>query len=106
WLAVSVASASLGVVDTLRPAERLAFVLHDMFAVPFDDTAQIPRRTPAAAMMIASRARRKVQAVDPVHDRDPARQHLVVDAFLAASRNGDFEALIALLDPDVVLRFD
>jgi len=105
-LADSVGLALLVVLDTLKPAERLAFVLHDMFAVPFDDIAQILRRTPAAAMVIASRARRKVQAVDPAHDRDPARQRVVVDAFLAASRNGDFEALIVLLDPDVVLRFD
>ena len=105
-LADSVGLALLVVLERLGPAERLAFVLHDMFAVPFDDIAQILQRTPTAAMMIASRARRKVQAVDPAHDRDPPRQRLVVDAFLAASRNGDFETLIALLDPDVVLRFD
>src|SRR5262249_26755691 len=105
-LADSVGLALLVVLDTLKPAERLAFVLHDMFAVPFDDIAQILQRTPAAARMIASGARRKVQAVEPAHDRDPARQRMIVDAFLAASRNADFEALIELLDPDVVLRFD
>src|SRR5262249_31850900 len=105
-LADSVGLALLVVLDTLKPAERLAFVLHDMFAVPFDEIAQILERTPAAAMMVASRARRKVQAVDPAPARDPARERLVVHAFLAAARNGNFEALIALLDPDVVLRFD
>jgi RNA polymerase sigma-70 factor, ECF subfamily len=106
-LADSVGLALTVVLDTLTPTERLAFVLHDVFAVPFDEIAQILQRTPAAAKMIASRARRKVQAADPAPgDHDLARQRSVVDAFLAASRNGDFEALIALLDPDVVARAD
>lgn len=106
-LADSIGLALLVVLDTLAPAERLAFVLHDIFAVPFEDIAEILQRSPAAAKMIASRARRKVQLADPeIDDRDRSRQRAVVHAFLAASRNGDFDALIALLDSDVVLRSD
>src|SRR6266700_999249 len=105
-LADSVGLALLVVLDTLAPAERLAFVLHDMFAVPFDDIAPVVGRSPAATRQLASRARRRIQAQAPVPDADPARQRAVVDAFLAASRDGDFDALLALLDPDVVLRAD
>ena len=104
-LADSVGSALLVVLDTLTPAERLAFVLHDMFAVPFDEIAAIVGRTPNAAKMLASRARNKVQGSDPA-DADPARQRAIVDAFLAASRNGEFDALVALLHPDIVLEAD
>ncbi len=96
----------LVVLDTLAPAERFAFVLHDMFAVPFDEIAPMIDRTPAATRKLASRARRRVQAAAPVPDADLARQREVVDAFFAASRNGDFAALVAVLDPDVVLRSD
>jgi RNA polymerase sigma factor (sigma-70 family) len=105
-LAEGVGLALLVVLDTLSPAERLAFVLHDMFAVPFDEIAPILGRTPGATKMLASRARRRVQGADAVPETDPTRQRAVVDAFLAASRNGDFDALLALLDPDVVLRSD
>jgi RNA polymerase sigma-70 factor (ECF subfamily) len=105
-LADSVGLALLVVLETLGPAERLAFVLHDMFAVPFDEIAPIVGRSPAAARQLASRARRRIQATAPVPDVDVARQRQVVDAFLAASRAGDFEALVALLDPDIVLRVD
>jgi RNA polymerase sigma factor (sigma-70 family) len=105
-LADSVGLALLVVLDTLTPAERLAFVLHDLFAVPFDEIAPIVDRSPAAAKMLASRARRRVQGAGAVHDTDPARQREVVDAFLAASRGGDFDALLALLDPAVVVRAD
>ena len=104
-LADSVGPALLVVLDTLPPAERLAFVLHDLFAVPFDEIADIVGRSPAAARQLASRARRRVQGVTPP-DGDRTRQREVVDAFLAASRGGDFDALLALLDPDVVLRAD
>ena len=101
----SVGLALLVVLETLAPAERLAFVLHDMFAVPFDEIATIVDRAPAAARQLASRARRRVQgAATP--DVDRARQRRVVDAFFAAARGGDFEALVAVLDPDVVLRSD
>jgi RNA polymerase sigma-70 factor, ECF subfamily len=101
----SVGLALLVVLETLAPAERLAFVLHDMFAVPFDEIASIVDRSPAAARQLASRARRRVQgAATP--DVDLARQRKVVDAFFAAARGGDFEALVAVLDPDVVLRSD
>ena len=93
-------------LETLAPAERLAFVLHDMFAMPFDEIAPLVDRTPAAARQLASRARRRVQGAAPAPDTDLARQREVVDAFLAASRGGDFEALLAVLDPDVVLRAD
>ncbi|MGH3785916.1 MAG: sigma-70 family RNA polymerase sigma factor [Pseudonocardiaceae bacterium] len=105
-LADSVGPALLVVLDTLAPAERLAFVLHDMFAVPFDEIAPIVGRSPAAARQLASRARRRVQGAAPVPDADLTRQKEVVDAFLAASRGGDFDALVAVLDPDVVLRAD
>ncbi|MGK4581987.1 sigma-70 family RNA polymerase sigma factor [Kitasatospora sp. HPMI-4] len=104
-LADSVGLALLVVLETLAPAERLAFVLHDMFAVPFDEIAPIVGRTPAAARQLASRARRRVQDI-PAPDADLARQREVVDAFLAAARGGDFEALVAVLDPDVVVRSD
>jgi ketosteroid isomerase-like protein len=105
-LADSVGLALLVVLETLSPAERLAFVLHDMFAVPFDEIASIVDRSPAAARQLASRARRRVRGTAPEPDPDLARQREVVDAFLAASRDGDFEALVALLDPDVVLHAD
>jgi len=104
-MADSVGLALLVVLETLSPAERLAFVLHDLFAVPFDEIAPILDRSPDAAKMLASRARRRVQQRE-VPDADPGRQRAVVDAFLAASRNGDFEALVAMLDPDVVMRSD
>jgi len=103
-LADSVGFALLVVLDTLAPAERLAFVLHDMFAMPFDEIAAIVGRSPNAARLLASRARRRVQDAAPVPDADLARQREVVDAFLAASRGGDFDALLAVLDPDVVAR--
>src|SRR5512138_1383722 len=105
-LADSVGLALLVVLDTLAPAERLAFVLHDMFAVSFDEIAPIVGRSPMAARQLASRARRRVQGADTVRDRDLARQREVVEAFLAAARGGDFEALLAVLDPDVVARAD
>jgi RNA polymerase sigma-70 factor (ECF subfamily) len=105
-LADSIGPALLVVLETLDPAERLAFVLHDMFAVPFDEIAPIVGRSPAAARQLASRARRRVQRGATVADADLTRQREVVDAFLAAARGGDFDALVALLDPDVVLRAD
>jgi RNA polymerase sigma factor (sigma-70 family) len=105
-LADSVGLALLVVLDALAPAERLAFVLHDMFAVPFDEIAPIVERSPAATRQLASRARRRVQGATPFPDADLGGQREVVDAFLAASREGDLEALIAILDPDVVLRAD
>jgi RNA polymerase sigma-70 factor (ECF subfamily) len=105
-LADSVGIAMLVVLETLAPAERLAFVLHDMFGVPFNEIAPIVGRSPAAARQLASRARRRVQGAATVPDPDQTRQREVVNAFLAASRGGDFEALLALLDPDVVLRAD
>ena len=105
-LADSVGLALLVVLDTLAPAERLAFVLHDMFAVPFDEIAPIVGRSPTATRQLASRARRRVQGTAPIPETDPARQRSVVGAFLAASRGGNFDALLALLDPDVVLRSD
>ncbi|MGW1882859.1 RNA polymerase sigma factor SigJ [Streptomyces sp. NPDC001970] len=105
-VADSVGLAMLVVLDTLSPAERLAFVLHDMFAVSFDEIAPVVGRTPTAARQLASRARRRVQDAGPAPDADQARQREVVDAFIAASRGGDFEALVSLLDPDVVLRVD
>jgi RNA polymerase sigma-70 factor, ECF subfamily len=105
-LADSVGLALLVVLQTLAPAERLAFVLHDMFAVPFDEIAPIVGRSPAAARQLASRARRRVQGEAPVPDADVARQREVVNAFIAAAREGDFEALLEVLDPDVVLRAD
>ncbi len=105
-LADSVGLALLVVLDTLDPAERLAFVLHDMFAVPFDEIAGIVGRTPAATRQLASRARRTVQGQRVVPDADLTRQREVVDAFFAASRDGDFDALVAVLDPDVVVYSD
>ncbi|NWF30658.1 RNA polymerase sigma factor SigJ [Streptomyces sp. PKU-EA00015] len=105
-LADSVGLALLVVLETLAPAERLAFVLHDMFAVPFDEIAPVVGRTPAAARQLASRARRRVQRAAPVPDADLGRQREAVDAFLTAARGGDFEALVAVLDPDVVARSD
>jgi RNA polymerase sigma-70 factor (ECF subfamily) len=105
-LADSVGAALLVVLDTLSPAERLAFVLHDMFAVPFEEIAPIVGRSPAAARQLASRARRRVQGASPNRDADFVRQKAIVDAFLAASRDGDFEGLLALLDPEVVYRAD
>ena len=98
--------ALLIVLETLTPAERLAFVLHDMFAVPFDEIAAIVDRSPEAARQLASRARRRVQTDVQATDADPDTQRRVVDAFLAAARSGDFDALVAVLDPDVVVRAD
>jgi RNA polymerase sigma factor (sigma-70 family) len=103
-LADSIGPALLVILHTLPPAERLAFVLHDMFAVPFDDIAPIVGRSPAAARQLASRARRRVQGVAPVLDTDLARQRAIVDAFLTAARKGDFGTLLEALDPDVVVR--
>jgi RNA polymerase sigma factor (sigma-70 family) len=105
-LADSVGLAMLVVLEKLTPAERLAFVLHDMFALPFDEIAPIVGRTPAAARQLASRARRRVQGAAPALPGDPAEQRRLIDAFLAAARAGDFEALVAVLDPDVVFRMD
>jgi RNA polymerase sigma factor (sigma-70 family) len=105
-LADSVGPALMVVLDTLGPAERLAFVLHDVFAVPFDEIAAILERSPAASRQLASRARRRVQGATPPRNTDPGRQRQIVDAFLAALRDGDFEALVAVLDPDVLLRDD
>jgi RNA polymerase sigma factor (sigma-70 family) len=105
-LADSVGAALLVVLETLAPAERLAFVLHDMFAVPFEEIAPIVGRTPAAARQLASRARRRVQGTPPAPDADFSRQKKIVDAFLKASRDGDFEGLLAVLDPDVIFRAD
>jgi RNA polymerase sigma factor (sigma-70 family) len=105
-LADSVGLALLVVLDTLAPAERVAFVLHDMFAVPFDEIAAIVGSSSNAARQLASRARRRVQGAATVPDADLPRRRAVVDAFLAASRGGDFDALLAVLDPDVVLRAD
>jgi ketosteroid isomerase-like protein len=94
------------VLETLSPPERIAFVLHDMFAVPFDEIAPIVDRSPEAARQLASRARRRVQGQNPVPDADLKTQRKVADAFLAAAREGDFQALLEVLDPDVVLRRD
>ncbi len=105
-LADAVGLALLVVLEALDPAERVAFVLHDMFDVPFDEIAEVVGRSPSAARQLASRARRRVRGTPAVSDSDLARQREVVDAFLAASRRGDFDALVALLDPDVVLRAD
>ncbi|HEV2918108.1 MAG TPA: RNA polymerase sigma factor SigJ [Actinomycetota bacterium] len=105
-LAEGVGLALLVVLDTLTPAERLAFVLHDLFAVPFDEVAALLDRSPAAARQLASRARRRVRGAAPAPDPDLAHQRAVVDAFFAAARDGDFEALVAVLDPEVVLRAD
>jgi RNA polymerase sigma-70 factor (ECF subfamily) len=105
-LADSVGLALLVVLETLTPAERLAFVLHDMFSVPFEEIAPVVGRSPTAARQLASRARRRVQGEAHVPDADLATQREVVDAFLAASRDGDFDTLLAVLDPDVVLQID
>jgi hypothetical protein len=105
-LADSVGLALLVVLDTLSPAERAAFVLHDMFDLPFEDIAAIVGRTPNAARLLASRARRRVRGADPNPSANLARQREVADAFLAATRRGDFSALIKVLDPEVVLRAD
>jgi RNA polymerase sigma-70 factor (ECF subfamily) len=105
-LADSVGIALLVVLDALTPPERLAFVLHDMFAVPFDEIATILERSEAAVRQLASRARRRVHGATPRTDPDLREQRRVVDAFLAAARNGDFEALLEVLDPDVVFRAD
>lgn len=106
-LADSVGLALLVVLDTLTPAERLAFVLHDMFELPFDEIAPMVDRTPEATRQLASRARRRVRGAEvPAPDPDLARQRRVVDAFFRAARGGDFEGLVAVLDPDVVLRED
>jgi RNA polymerase sigma factor (sigma-70 family) len=105
-LADSVGLALLVVLETLTPPERLAFVLHDMFAVPFDDIAPIVDRSPEAARQLASRARRRVRGSAPETDADLGAQWEVVEAFLAAARDGDFDALVSVLDPDVVLRAD
>ncbi|MGH3027138.1 MAG: sigma-70 family RNA polymerase sigma factor [Gaiellaceae bacterium] len=105
-LADSVGLALLVVLETLTPPERIAFVLHDMFAVPFDEIAPIVDRSPDAARQLASRARRRVQGENTVPDADLNTQRRVADAFLAAARGGDFEALLEVLDPDVVLRAD
>jgi RNA polymerase sigma-70 factor (ECF subfamily) len=105
-LADSVGLALLVVLETLSPPERLAFVLHDMFDVPFDEIAPIVQRSPAATRRLASRARRRVQGKAPAPEADLSMQWEVVDAFLAAAREGDFNALVAVLDPDVVLRAD
>jgi RNA polymerase sigma factor (sigma-70 family) len=105
-LADSVGLALLVVLETLAPAERLAFVLHDLFALPFEEIAPVVGRSPAAARQLASRARRRVRGTPAAADPDAARQREVVDAFMAATQRGDFEALLALLDPDVVMRVD
>jgi RNA polymerase sigma-70 factor, ECF subfamily len=104
-MADSVGAALLVVLETLQPAERLAFVLHDMFAVPFEEIAPIVGRSVETSRQLASRARRRVQGA-PVPDADFSRRRKIVDAFLAASREGDFEGLLAVLDPDVILRAD
>jgi RNA polymerase sigma factor (sigma-70 family) len=105
-LADSVGLALLVVLDTLNPAERLAFVLHDLFAMPFDEIAPLVGRTQAATRQLASRARRRVQGAKAGSDAELGRQRKVVDAFLAAVRDGDFEAIVSVLDPDVVARVD
>ncbi len=105
-LADSIGPALLVILQTLPPAERLAFVLHDMFTVPFADIAPIVGRSPTAARQLASRARRRVQGAAPVLGFEPSRQQSIVEAFLAAARDGDFEALVKALDPDVVVRFN
>lgn len=105
-VAESVGVAMVVVLETLPPGERVAFVLHDMFDIPFEEIARIVNRSPAAARQLASRARRRVQGAPAVPDGDRTRQRRLVDAFLAASSHGDFSALLAVLDPDVVLRAD
>jgi RNA polymerase sigma factor (sigma-70 family) len=105
-LADSVGLALLVVLETLTPPERLAYVLHDMFSVPFNEIGAILDRSPDAARQLASRGRRRIRGADPTPDADPAAQQQVVEAFLAAARDGDFDALVAVLDPDVVRRAD
>jgi RNA polymerase sigma factor (sigma-70 family) len=105
-LADSVGLAMLVVLETLTPAERLAYVLHDMFSVPFDEIGAILERSPDAARQLASRGRRRIRGADPAPDADPVAQQEVVEAFLAAARDGDFDALVAVLDPDIVIRED
>ena len=105
-LADAVGLALLVVLEQLSPPERLAFVLHDMFSVPFDEIGEIVDRSPDAARQLASRARRRVRGAAPEPDADPSAQREVIDAFLAAARDGNFEALLAVLDPDIVLRVD
>jgi RNA polymerase sigma-70 factor, ECF subfamily len=105
-LADSVGLALLVVLESLAPAERVAFVLHDMFAMPFDDIARILDRSPEATRQLASRARRRVRGATPEPDANPSEQRRLVDAFLAAARDGDFDGLVAILDPDVVFRVD
>ncbi len=105
-MADSVGLALLVVLDTLNPAERLAFVLHDLFAVPFEEIAPIVGRSPTTTRQLASRARRRIQGARTANDGDLSRQREVVAAFLAASRSGDFGGLLAVLDPDVVFRHD
>ena len=105
-LADSVGLALLVVLETLTPAERLAYVLHDMFSVPFDEIGAILDRSPDAARQLASRGRRRIRGADMTPDADPAAQQEVVEAFLAAARDGDFDALVAVLDPDLVVRED
>jgi len=105
-MADSVGLALLVVLESLTPPERLAFVLHDVFGMPFDQIAPVVERSPAATRQLASRARRRVRAEAPQPDADLAVQREVVDAFLAAAREGDFEALLQVLDPNVVLRID
>ena len=105
-LADSIGLALLVVLETLTPAERLAFVLHDLFAVPYEEIAPIVGRSTVATRQLASRARRRVQDTDRSQATDPGQQREIVTAFLAASREGDFSALVSLLDPDVVIRAD
>jgi hypothetical protein len=105
-LADSVGLALLVVLETLTPAERLAYVLHDMFSVPFEEIGVILDRSPDAARQLASRGRRRIRGADTTPDADPAAQQEVVAAFLAAARDGDFDALVAVLDPDILVRED
>jgi RNA polymerase sigma-70 factor, ECF subfamily len=105
-LADSVGLALLVVLETLTPAERLAYVLHDTFSVPFDEIGAILDRSPEAARQLASRGRRRIRGADTTPEADPATRQEVVEAFLAAAREGDFDALVAVLDPDIVLRED
>jgi RNA polymerase sigma factor (sigma-70 family) len=105
-LADSVGLALLVVLEALTPAERLAYVLHDTFSVPFDEIGAILDRSPEAARQLASRGRRRIRGADTTPDADPATRQEVVEAFLAAARDGDFDALVAVLDPDIVLRVD
>jgi len=104
-LANSVGLALLVILDTLEPAERLAFVLHDMFAMPFDEIAEVVGRSTDATRQLASRARRRIQG-SPAPQADRSRQREIVDAYLAAAREGNFDALMSLLDPNIILRAD